>query len=282
MVKKKSKKKKTEAKHIKKKKKSKTKSPKKKKVTKKRTKKKSVKNKKLAKISIKRLSTGIKELDKILYGGYREFGINLIEGGPGSGKTIIATQFLLEGLKKGEGCMYITFELNKEKYYADMATLRWNLEDYEKKGLFTFLAYTPEQIKNILIEGAGTLDTTIIKKKIKRLVIDSITSFALLYPTELAKKEAALSLFNLINSWKCTTLLTAQAEEDEAHGSPIYSAAIDFEVEGIILLYHPIKRGVRKRGLEILKMRGTKHPNKVFELNIDEKGASIKKKLLKV
>jgi circadian clock protein KaiC len=229
-----------------------------------------------------RVSTGIKELDNLIQGGYKKYSINLIEGGPGSGKTILATHFLIEGLKNNEKCMYITFELNKEKYYSDMKTLGWDLESYEKKGLFVFLAYTPEQIKNVLVEGGGTLDTTITKNKIKRLVIDSITSFALLYPTELAKKESALSLFNMINSWKCTTILTAQAEEDKEHGSPVFSAALDFEVEGIILLYHPISKGIRKRGLEILKMRGTKHPNKIYEIDITPEGIKIKDSILTI
>lgn len=228
------------------------------------------------------IPTGIKKLDGLIGGGYKNGSITLIEGGPGSGKTILSTHFLIEGLRKKESCMYITFELSKEKYYRDMKTIGWDLEDYEKKGLFTYLAYTPEQIKNVLIEGAGTLDTTITRKKVKRLVIDSITSFALLYPTELAKKQAALSLFNMINKWKTTTILTAQSEEDRQQGDPIHSAAIDFEVEGIILLYHPIKKGTRKRGLEILKMRGTKHPNKIFEVDISNKGLNIKKSILDV
>ena len=228
-----------------------------------------------------RISTGIKKLDSLIQGGYKRYSINLIEGGPGSGKTILATHFLMDGLRKKESCMYITFELSKEKYYKDMRTLGWDIESYEKKGLFTFLAYTPEQIKNVLIEGGGTLDTTMTRAKVKRLVIDSITSFALLYPSELAKKEAALSLFNMINDWKCTTVLTAQGEEDQEHGNPVFSAALDFEVEGIILLYHPLKSGQRKRGLEILKMRGTKHPNKVFEIEISQKGTELKNKVLK-
>jgi circadian clock protein KaiC len=226
-----------------------------------------------------RVSTGIHGLDSFIQGGFKQGSINLIEGGPGSGKTIFATQFLLEGLKKGEPVAYVTFEVMKDKFYENMKIFGWDLEKYEEKGLFHFLAYTPEQIKKILLEGGGTIDTLVHQKKIKRLVIDSITSFALLYANELAKKEAALTLFNVINTWACTALLTAQEEGSKEHGE-LVSAALDFEVDGIVLLYHRKKKNQRFRGLEILKMRGTKTPNKTYGLEITEKGVGVKKSTL--
>ncbi len=224
-------------------------------------------------ISSKRISSGIPGIDSLV-GGFKQGSINLVEGGPGSGKTIFVTQFLVEGLKKGEPVAYITFEVIKEKFFENMQQFGWDLEKYEKQGLFTFLAYSPEQIKKILLEGGGTLDTLVHQKKIRRIAIDSITSFALLYATELAKKEAALTLFNVINSWDCTALLTAQ-DEGGRDRKEIVSTALDFEVDGILLLYHMRKGNQRKRGLEILKMRGTKTPNKIFNMIIDKKGVSV-------
>ena len=231
--------------------------------------------------SRRRISTGIKKLDSLLQGGYKESSINLVEGGPGSGKTIFSTQFLVEGIKRGEPVAYITFEVNKSKYYEDMKAIGWDLEKYEKDGLFTFLAYTPEQIKRILVEGGGTIDTIITKRKIKRLVIDSITSFALLYGNELAKKEAALTLFSVIDTWQCTALLTAQSEEGDSKGEMI-SAALDFEVDGIIVLYHLKEKGLRRRGLEILKMRGTKIPNKLMDFDVGKGGLILKSSTFKI
>jgi circadian clock protein KaiC len=246
---------------------------KKKKVSKKRVVKKVSKKKAVSKV---RIHSGINGLDSLIQGGFKAGSINLVEGGPGSGKTIFATQFLFEGLKRGEPVVYITFEVMKSKFYENMKTFGWDLEKYEKKGLFTFLAYTPEQIKRILLEGGGTLDTVVHQKKIKRLVIDSITSFSLLYPNELAKKEAALTLFNVINSWDCTALLTAQGHNSRDDDEMI-SSALDFEVDGIMLLYHFVDKSSRKRGFEVLKMRGTKTPNKIFNVEIGKKGMSVKK-----
>ena len=153
-----------------------------------------------------------------------------------------------------------------------MLSFGWDLADYEKKNLFVYLEYTPEQVKKVLIEGGGTIDSVVSKLKAKRLVIDSVTSFSLLYHEDLAKKEAALALFDLIASWGCTALLTAQ---DTSMGSAEISSAIEFEVDSIILIYHTKVRGERVRAIEILKMRGTRIPRQTFAMNITAKGVEV-------
>ena len=85
------------------------------------------------------------------------------------------------------------------------------------------------------------------------MVIDSISSFTLLYTDELAKKQASLDLFEMIAKWGLTALLTSQ-DESPYEGTII--AALEFEVDGIILLYNVRKRAHRVRAIEILKMRG--------------------------
>jgi circadian clock protein KaiC len=222
-----------------------------------------------------RISTGIPGLDKITSGGFKRNNINLVAGGPGSGKTIFAIQFIIEGIKKGENGMYITFEEKKKKFYQDMLEFGWDLAKYEKQGKFVFLEYTPEQVKKILTEGGGMIEPVIEKIKAKRLVIDSITSFALLYEDDLTKKEAGLALFELIDKWECTAVLTSQ---DESKNGNVISAALEFEVDSIILLYHYKKKGVRDRAIEILKMRGTKTPNKTYAIEITPKGMKINTK----
>src|SRR3989344_9039857 len=124
-----------------------------------------------------RITSGIPGLDKLVEGGFKKNSINLVVGEPGSGKTIFAIQFLLEGCKKGEPGVYITFEEKKEKLYEDMGSFGWDLAKYEKQGKFRFLEYTPEQVKKVLVEGGGTVDAIITKIKAKRIVIDSVTSF---------------------------------------------------------------------------------------------------------
>ncbi len=223
-------------------------------------------------MAIKRIPTGIPNLDPLIKGGFKRNSVNLVAGGAGAGKSIFAMQFIVEGLKHNEPGIFVTFEEKKAKVYEDMLAFGWDLEKYEKEGKFVFLEYTPEQVKKVLTEGGGIVEAIIEKIKAKRIVIDSITSFALLYEDELTKKEAALALFELIDKWDCTGILTSQ---DEAKDDHTITAAMEFEVDGIIILYHVKKKGIRKRALEILKMRGTKIPEKTISLEITEKGIRI-------
>ncbi|MBU0456958.1 MAG: ATPase domain-containing protein [Nanoarchaeota archaeon] len=225
----------------------------------------------------RRISTGIKNLDPIIGGGFKENSINLVAGDAGSGKTIFAIQFLLQGIKNKEKVIYLTFEEKKSKLYKNMLGFGWDLEALEKKKQFHFLEYTPEKVKKLLMEGGGEVENLIEKTKAKRLVIDSITSFALLYEDPLEKKEASLELFELINKWGCTAVLTAQAYQQE-HTE--LSTSLEFEVDSIILLYHIKKKGIRKRALEILKMRGTKIPEKTIYLDITNKGLAVNPKII--
>lgn len=225
-----------------------------------------------------RVTSGVPGFDKLIQGGFKEKSVNIVVGGPGSGKTLFTIMFLIEGLKKGESGIYVTFEEKKEKLYEDVKSFGWDLEKYEKLGKFAYLEYTPEQVKKVLIEGGGTIDSLVNKIKAKRMVIDSITSFALLYQEELAKREAALALFELITKWGCTAVLTSQ--DSFLSGTEVLSS-LDFEVDGIVIIYHKKIKGVRKRGIEILKMRGTKTPDETYGLRIDKKGLSISSEKMK-
>jgi len=222
----------------------------------------------------KRIRAGIKNLDVLIEGGLKYNSTNLIVGGAGSGKTIFATQFLIEGIKRGERCLYVTFEEKKKGFYDNMKRFGWNLEEYEKKGVFTFLEYTPVKVKTMLDEGGGAIESLVIEKKISRIVIDSVTSFALLFKDELTKREAALSLFNMIRKWKCTSLLTL--EEDPLDDLAV-SKSLEFESDSIILLYFVRQKERRRRYLEVLKMRGTKHSKKIYEFVISKNGIDVDK-----
>ncbi|MCH7568383.1 MAG: hypothetical protein IIA87_03095 [Nanoarchaeota archaeon] len=223
-----------------------------------------------------KILTYIPNFDRLTEGGFSKNSTNLLVGGSGSGKSIFATQFLVGGMKKGEKCLYVTFEEKKERFYANMLRFGWDLNEYEKKGMFTFLEYTPAKVKTMLEEGGGAIENIILKKKISRIVIDSITSFALLFEDELEKREAALSLFNMISKWNCTSMLTLEGKP--LRDEKMVSRTLEFESDSITLLYFIRHKNERHRYLEILKMRGTKHSKKIYRFHIDKSGMSIDKK----
>ncbi len=234
--------------------------------------------KKVVKRKSEKINTGIPGLDKLIEGGFEKKSSNVIVGGSGSGKTIFAIQFLIDGMKKGEKCLYVTFEEKKDQFYRHIKEFGWDLQQYEEKGLFTFLEYTPIKVKTMLDEGGGAIESTILREKISRIAIDSITSFILLFDKELERREAALMLFGMISGWDCTSLLTL--EEDPLKSSMFTSKAVEFESDSIILMYYTPHKGERTRYLEILKMRGTNHSRKVHEFKMDKHGLYVTKKTI--
>ncbi|MBI5149132.1 circadian clock protein KaiC [Candidatus Pacearchaeota archaeon] len=225
-----------------------------------------------------KIASGIINFDKLCGGGFNRDSVNLVVGGAGSGKTIFAIQFLIGGIKAGEPGLYITFEEKKEELYRNMKEFGWDLEKLEKEKLFVFVEYTPEKVRTMLEEGGGIIENIVQKNKIKRIVIDSITSFELLFDSEIAKREAALTLFDMTREWGCISMLTLERELTETDLHSVSSTPLEFEVDGIILLYFLRENGTRQRSLEILKMRGTTHSRKVHTFEITDTGIKIQEK----
>ena len=225
------------------------------------------------KLRIIRVPTGIPGFDKLIEGGVEVNSVNLIVGGSGTGKTIFSTQFLMEGLKKGEACLFVTFEETKKEFYSNAYTFGWELAEYEKKNKFFFLEYSPEKVMAMLEEGGGEIESIVTKHNIKRLAMDSVSSFALLFNDELAKRESALVLFEMIRRWNVTSVLTLQEDADARTGG--YTTSLEFEADSIILLYFVRHKGERKRFIEVLKMRGTNHSTKTYPLIIGKHGVMI-------
>lgn len=220
-----------------------------------------------------RVPSGIINFDELIEGGFEKNSINLLVGGSGSGKSIFALQFLVEGVKKNEAVLYITFEEKKNEIYSNMLKFGIDLKDLEKKGCFYFLEYTPEKVKTMLEEGGGAIENIVLTKSITRIVIDSITSFELLFEKEIEKRKVSLELFTLLRKWNCTVLLTYEGSSSAEEKAT--SRIIDFESDAIILLYLVRKKNLRQRYLEILKMRGTKHSMNVHTYNITSEGIKV-------
>jgi|APSaa5957512622_1039677.scaffolds.fasta_scaffold00896_9 circadian clock protein KaiC len=226
------------------------------------------------KSKMKRVTSGIKNLDRIVEGGFEKNSTNLVVGGSGNGKSIFALQFLIEGVKKGEKVLYIAFEEKKSEFYANMLELGWDLDKLEKSGKFFFLSYTPEKVKTMLEEGGGDIETIVLTENIERIVMDSITTFVALFDRDVEMRQKALGLFSLLRSWTCTTILIY--ERDPLIDKKQSSRVLEFEADSLILLYFTRIKRKRERFLEVYKMRGTNHSTDVFSYKINtNKGITV-------
>jgi circadian clock protein KaiC len=233
-----------------------------------------VKSNKINSIDKNRVPTGIAVLDASMEGGLETNSVTLIAGSAGSGKSIFSAQFVYNGVTKyNEPSLYICFEEKKENFFRHMERFGWDFAKLEKEKKFMFLEYTPEQVKKMTEEGGGTIESIMNKMNVKRLVIDSVSAYTLLFKDEMSKKEAALGLFELLRSWNVTSLVTGEFDEQDVENQR--TGEIQFEADGVILLYFIKEQNVRKRAIEILKMRGTKHAKRVFPLDIGNNGIEI-------
>lgn len=211
---------------------------------------------------LERVSTGIKNLDKITGGGFMKNSTNLIVGGSGNGKSIFSLQFLLEGVKRGESVLYITFEEKKDEFYSNMLGLGWDLEKYEKSGKFFFISYTPQKVRTMLEEGGGEIESIVLTQKIDRIAMDSVTAFVMLFKDQVAMREGTLALFSMLRSWTCTSLLIY--ERDPLIDEREKSRVLEFETDALIFLYYVREKEKRERYLEVYKMRGTDHSKSIY------------------
>jgi circadian clock protein KaiC len=222
---------------------------------------------------MERVSTGIHKFDSFIEGGFVKNSTNLLVGGSGAGKSIFAVQFLITGMMKNEKCLYVTFEEKKQEFYSNMLRFGWDLEKLEKQGKFFFLEYTPEKVRTMLEEGGGAIENIVLTQNISRMIIDSITSFELLFSEDLEKRSSALALFNLIRKWDCTALLTYEGSPSPTRMPS--SRILDFESDSITLLHFVRGEKERERFLEILKMRGTSHSLEAHPFSISKSGILI-------
>ena len=221
---------------------------------------------------LQRIHTGIPGLDQKMHGGFLRGSSYLIGGGAGSGKSILCMQFLLDGAKKGEQGIFLSFEETPERIMANFKSFGWDIEKKVKENKLAILYYVPEQVNKVVESGGGTLRDVIEQINAKRIVIDSLTAFAMLYKSDLEQRRGLLNLLAVLHNLGITSLLTSEEEADiEKHRSTI----MEFEVDGVILLYHLFKKGRRERFIEVFKMKGTSHSSKMYGFDVGKKGVRV-------
>ncbi len=212
--------------------------------------------------------TGIPGLDKMLKGGIKPNTSIILKGTPGTGKTILALQFIFEGAKQGQPGVFITAEEELDNLREYAKDLGMNIEEYEKKKLI-YLIKQPIQLKK-LISFATPLEL-ISKGKVKRVVIDSLTLFKYSTEDEMAYRKEIL---NLIENMK-NVLFIATAEEREENINKITTSAEDSLFDGIIRLIKVRKGNNFERCIFVPKMRGQDHLLDIYPFIIKKSGIEV-------
>jgi KaiC/GvpD/RAD55 family RecA-like ATPase len=245
----------------------------------------------------KRVKTGIKGFDELVEGGFPEGFTVLISGTPGTGKTLFALEYLHNGaVKFKEKSMYITVEQSLDDVRQQAANIGLDLKKAEGKNLF--LMHVPvDELNEKTIEK---IKEEVSKRKIKRLVIDSMSTLAINAPIYTPLKDLALRdimdykaffsppilgdfvvkrfIYGFLSDLKelgCTTLITSEAPEKSEYLSR--DTVSEFIADGVLVMTFESLGGNYSRSLLVRKMRGTKNDEDVHPVEISNKGIIVHK-----
>lgn len=229
------------------------------------------------------IATGISGLDRILGGGYASRRVHLIEGQPGTGKTTLALQFLLEATKRGQSCLYITLSESKDELEQVAETHGWDLD-----GIHLFelvpdeLSLDPEQQQSVIYASDLELGETIkmVFEEVERLapacvVFDSLSEIRLLAQNPLRYRRQAIALKHFFARQGCTVLFLDDLTE-EFDNLNLHSL-----VHGVVRLEHyALQYGAERRRLRVFKMRGRNFRGGFHDFAIRKGGISLFPRLI--
>jgi circadian clock protein KaiC len=229
------------------------------------------------------VSTGNSGLDDILGGGFDPERLYLIEGQPGSGKTTLALQFLLEGVRSGGKTLYITLSETERELRLVAKRHGWSLE-----GITIFELVAPEatldpsQELTVLepAEMALSETTQMIFDRVEalvpaRIVIDSLSELRLLAQSPLRYRRQILALKHFFSRRKTTVVLLDDLSSQQ-NDLQLHSIA-----HGVVLLEQSaIDYGAQRRRLRIVKMRGIDFKGGFHDLTIRKGGLHVYPRLV--
>jgi circadian clock protein KaiC len=219
-----------------------------------------------------RLSSGLPGLDTMLDGGFNRGRVVLILGEPGTGKTIICSQYLHHGAVGGENSMFIGMNEPKSRFLKEMLALGMDFAKLESEGRFRYIDATevrkiPDQARVGRIAVGGrelglinlldSIQDAIAKFEPVRIAVDSMSDLVFRFPTVEERRPVVLDLIETLQSTSATSLLTSELLST---GEERLLQPEEYLAEGVLLM-RTLRKGVRT--IQILKMRGSKvdtHP----------------------
>jgi len=227
-------------------------------------------------------NTGIDGLDSLMSEGIPEGSSVLVEGGPGSGKTIMCLQIAYNAVERGEKALYMSFEEPIHRLVDHMHSFGWDVDQYLDEELrmerYNALdiarsveALLSEAKRELLIDVKPMLFPEDFDPDV--VFIDSLTSIASAFSGEKSRFRIYMEqLFKYLENEEITSYLIREVPSPAhigSRGGEGQGQAVSFLSDGIIAIYNAIHpSGKRDRGIEIIKMRGENFEKGIHEMYI--------------
>ncbi|MGC9400218.1 MAG: circadian clock protein KaiC [Anaerolineae bacterium] len=231
--------------------------------------------------SVEKLATGVEGFDQVAKGGLPKGRTTLVSGTAGSGKTVLAAQFLAEGIQKAEESgVFVTFEESASDIRRNIASLGWDVLRWEREGRWRFVDASPQIDKEAIVTGAYDLGALMARIEYAvreidatRVALDSLGAVFSRFDNPSLIRTELLRIASVLKRMGVTALMTAERNRD--YGNITRYGIEEFVADNVIVLRNVLEEGKRRRTLEILKFRGTGHNKGEYPFTITPGGGIV-------
>ncbi len=218
-----------------------------------------------------RVSTGNAGIDALAHGGLFRGSSTLVSGPTGTGKTLMAVQFAASGAANGDRVLLMAYEETREQVLRLGTAWGHDLAEYERQGLLTIVSLYPEvaSLEDHLVEIRSLVERT----SPSRLVVDSLSALERLASAE-SYRSFVIGLTSYVRQTGLASFLTVSAPH-LVGGTSVTESHISGLIDAIIVLRYVEVDSALKRGILVLKMRGSSHDQRIHELDIGEGAMTV-------
>ncbi len=239
----------------------------------------------------KLLPTGVPGLDELLNGGIPEGRVVLVIGGPGSGKTILASQFLYKGIQEhNENGIFVSLDERKDHFYSEMQNFGWDFKKAEEEAKFEFIDATKMSRaamlrERMILESQSLrgkqlqideliekIENVIAEIRAKRVALDTLATLFHRFPDPIERRVAIIDLIESLSNLKISTLVTTELGRLSLDREVTVE---EYEAHGVIMMQTLYSSGLTSRAIQVLKMRGTETNSSLVPYRISGTGIEI-------
>lgn len=238
------------------------------------------------------MPTGVVGLDELISGGFPRGRVILVLGGPGTGKTIFASQFLYKGISRhGENGIFVSLDEGKNHFCSEMLKFGWDFKKAEEEGKFLFVDATRLSRVAMLKEKMMKEETSSLRGKelqidrlveelqekiqqigAKRVVLDTLASLFYRFSDPIERRTAGVDLIEALSDINVTTIVTTELSYLGLERNLMDE---EFLVHGVIMMQTLFSGGTTTRALQVEKMRGTNVNPNLVPYTIDKNGIEV-------
>jgi KaiC/GvpD/RAD55 family RecA-like ATPase len=219
-----------------------------------------------------RLSSGVPGFDGLVEGGLLRHRLYVVSGPPGSGKTTFCSQFITQGVKKGEDCLYVTMHETEDELQQDMSGYEFGFDRAMQSDALRFLNLVTETGKRTITQfgSDGGLTNRLVafidSNDVDRVVVDSTMLLQHFFSD---MSDEITGFLSALKQTDATVLLISEMTDPTSYADEHYLA------HGVVFFHNFLDSGGMTRGIQVIKMRGTAIDCDIHQISFSDQGLRV-------